>query len=176
MKNKFLLSLLFIGIATQIYSQLSVNSVIGISDNGLANSTNFNIPVSSKLDLEFGLYYNSNDYDLEDQSLDIPIDVFTGQLGVVKTIKPLSSNLIKSAFLGGASVGVEVLNDGRSELSDGTLLKDESGLIYGIYVGIQSAVKIAPKWDLVARYNSFYHSNSITDHKFILGLGLGYNF
>lgn len=175
MKVKTLFSLLFIGIITQIYSQINVSSVVGISDNGIANSTNFSIPVSSKMGLDFGIYYNSNDYELNNQ-LEVPIEVFTGQIGATKKVNFLSSNSLTTAIVGGASVGVEILNNGRTELSNGTILNEDSGFIYGGYLGIQSNFKISQKWDLVARYNGFLHNSDIASNKFILGLGLGYNF
>ena len=176
MSKKLFSSLLFIGIITQIYSQVNVSSVIGISDNGLANSTNFNIAVSQNLGLEVGMYYNSNDYEFDSKNLEIPIDVFTGQIGVSKKITLLSNRKITTSILGGASIGIEILNKGRSELPNGSILKQKSGYIYGAYVGAQSNIKISSKWDLIARYNSFYHNSDITSHKFLLGLGLGYNF
>lgn len=178
MKYKHLITSLLIGFTSLIYGQASIESIIGISDNGLANQTTFNIEVNQEkaIGLEVGFYLNSNDY--EEQNIEIPIDVFVANIGATKQLNFLStdSKSITTRIIGGLSLGAEVLNDGNKELENGALLANSSGIIFGGYLGASTAFKINQKFSAVVRYTNFFHNSDISPTRFIVGAGLRYNF
>lgn len=164
-------------ISALIYGQASVDSVIGISDNGLANQTSFNVEVNHEkaIDFQLGFYINSNDY--EEQNIEIPIDVFLINLGAAKKIKFLSKKKqIATKISAGFSFGAEILNDGDKELENGALLSNGSGFLFGGYVGASSALKINQKFSAIIRLTNFFSNSDILQTSFIAGLGLRYKF
>lgn len=163
-------------ISALTYGQTSFDSVIGLSDNGLANQTSFNLEVNHEkaVDFQLGFYINSNDY--EEQNIEIPIDVFLINLGVAKKLQFLSnSNKITTKLNAGLSLGAEILNDGDKELENGALLSSDGGFLFGGYLGVSSALKINQKFSALVRYTKFFNNSDITQAHFIVGLGLRYN-
>ena len=153
----------------------SINGLIGFSENGYSGMANlhFHPKKDVKKYFEIGGYASFLEEKLT--GLDIPIEVYSLNVGYFSELPFLSNNndsFSVSIGIGGV-VGNETIDDSEIDLSDRQFITTEDGVIYGGYGAIEADIRITKHFSALGRYTHFYHANSeIAKSKFMIGLGL----
>lgn len=153
----------------------------GYSENGYSLLGSYNFYNSNKAEnlndfIELSLlasfvHESKTDYE-------IPVQVYSINVGYFKNSAMFSgtSKQLNIAIGGGGLIGYENINNGNNELPNGSLIVDESKIIYGGFVGIDANIFITSHFSITSKTNLYYHPNSeVGKAKFIIGIGLKYS-
>ncbi len=109
----------------------------------------------------------------------IPIEVYSLNIGYFVNIQYLSSKTSAFQFYVGAggTIGNESINDSKIQLQPLESISTNDGTIYGVYGAMEADIKFFKNLSGIVRYTHFYHPNSdIGKTKFLLGIGLIFKF
>ena len=108
-------------------------------------------------------------------NVEYPNDNYLFNLGYFTTLFSSPDKGISLFLGGGPSLGLENVNQGNSELSDGSILLNEGGFVYGGYASLDLDWFLSESLSLNLPVNGFYHPNSNVDEAmFYVGLGVRY--
>ncbi|WP_158237191.1 conjugal transfer protein TraO [Aquimarina sp. MAR_2010_214] len=181
MKQQHIILLIMLLAFCTVSGQYSneVSGLIGYSNNGYSAAGNFHYYP----DKNIGRYFEIGGYAgfLEEKQTgyDIPIEVYTLNVGYFTNI-PLISNYSKSFLFSvgvGGVIGNESIDFSEIQLQEREFITTKGGAIYGGYGAAEADVKITNHLSAIARYTHFYHPESeIGKNKFMIGLGLAFKF
>jgi len=181
MKQQHLALLIMLLAFCNVSSQYSngVSGLIGYSNNGYSAAGNFHYYP----DKNIGQYFEIGGYVgfLEERQTgyDIPIEVYTLNVGYftnISFVSNYSKSFLFSIGVGGV-IGKESIDLSEIQLQEREFITTKRGTVYGGYGAAEADIKITNYLSAIARYTHFYHPDSeIGKNKFMIGLGLAFKF
>ena len=151
----------------------------GYSENGYGLLLGYKYFPSKKIRRHFEVSVFAGTMEERNSRYDIPIDLYSLNLGYFINIPYLSSNTNAFKFNVGAggTIGAETIRETEIELQSNEEISTREGSVYGVYGAVEADIKILKNLSGVIRYTHFYHPISeIGKMKFLLGAGLIFKF
>lgn len=176
-KRNLFFALLAIGGLSKTYSQnykhaFGIN--FGATQDGIGTMLNYNYFTNGDNSIAAFILITDAKYNVNGN--EIGYNDLTLNLGY-STPLYLTQNNRFSAILGaGGVIGYEIINKNKkTALTNGTLILEDSKIIYGAYAGLDIDYLINNRMTVFVKANQFYHTNSNLG-KFVpfAGLGLRY--
>lgn len=157
--------MIFSGLTT--FAQLKSNNLHAIDVTGGYAENGFGISVAYNYHLQrarrndyiqvSGLYTSGN---IKKKGYDLSYSLITANIGYFYNIPLDNRDKINLNIGAGGVIGVESINNGKTELDTGAIIDSEGGLVYGGFVGAEFDVYLNENFSLLIRANEFYHANS----------------
>lgn len=176
-KRNLFFALLVVGSLSKTYSQTykhSFGAVLGATQDGVGAMLNYNYFTHGDNSIAASILLTDAKYSVGENK--IKYNNLTLNLGY-STPLYVTKNRQFGINLGvGAVFGYEIVNDNKnSNLSNGTLILEDSKTVYGGYTGLDIDYLINDRMTVFIKANEYYHANSDLG-KFVpfAGLGLRY--
>lgn len=180
--RKTLITLLFLGLTITISGQTqkrTLEVLAGYSENGHFLMANLHFYPNENTNRFFEIGGFAGFLEERNTGYDIPIEVYTFNVGYFTEIAYMSSNdrsFLFSIGIGGV-IGNETIDLSSIQLSERQFIETRDGVIYGGYGALRADIALTKHLSLIGRYTHYYHANSdIGKTKFMLGLGLAIKF
>ncbi len=180
--RKTLITLLFLGLSITISGQTkkrTLEALVGYSENGHSLMTNLHFYPNEKVNRFFEIGGFASFMEERNSGFNIPIEVYTLNVGYFTEISYLSStdrSFLIAVGVGGV-IGNETIDLSGIQLSERQFIETDDGIVYGGYGALRVDIAITRHFSIIGRYTHFYHANSdIGKTKFMLGLGLAIKF
>lgn len=178
MKKKQIYYLLFIFIfyfsnsKAQGYSD-GFTGTVGIVHEGVGAHFSYNYFLDRHDFIEGSIFLTASNHKY--LNIKIPYNDFTVNVGYSKNVFYNYRNTFNVNINGGAVFGYENFNKGDKSLSNGALILNKPGFIYGAYMGIDLDLSVSDNMSILLKFNEFYHANSSLG-QFLPYVGLGTRF
>ena len=149
----------------------------GYSENGYGVMSNFQYYPDKGIDRHFEIGGYAGFIEEKKTGYNIPIEVYTLNIGYFIGIPFLSSknDAFRFSIGAGGTIGNESINDSKIQLTALESISTEDGVIYGAYGALGTDIKITKKLSGIIRYTHFHHPNSeVGKTKFMIGIGINF--
>lgn len=176
-KTKLFLGVLLLSAFTKGYSQTYKNAFgvsIGATQDGYGVMLSHNYFINDRNSISASILATDAKYKIGEDK--IGYNNITLNLGYSVPLYLTQNRKFGIVFGSGVVLGYEIVNDNKDlNLSDGSLILDESKFIYGAYLGLDFDYLINDRTTLFIKVNEYYHANSDLG-KFVpfAGIGLRY--
>jgi hypothetical protein len=176
-KTKLFLGVLLLSAFSKGYSQTYKNAFavsIGATQDGYGAMISHNYFIHGDNSIAASILVTDAKYKIGEEKIDY--NDITLNLGYSVPLYLTQNRKFGIVFGSGVVLGYEIVNDNKDlNLSNGSLILDESKFIYGLYAGLDFDYLINDKTTLFIKVNEYYHANSDLG-KFIpfAGIGLRY--
>ncbi|CEN52751.1 conjugal transfer protein TraO [Capnocytophaga canis] len=145
----------------------------GIAEDGIASSIGINWHFNKKDVMQMTFLWNiAEDYI---GKYKIPYGEYTIQTGYQRKIISSKYNTINMYLGGGALFGLEYINHGKKNLHNGAEIRQQTQLIYGVYLSAVLECYLGSDLYLNAICSEYLHINSELGYFFnYLGIGIRY--
>lgn len=158
--------------SSQNYSS-GVGVLGGYVQDGYGILVNYNYYLGRNDFIQGGIMFSQSKD--EKRGIEIPIDLFTFQAGYFNSVYSNAKNSFKTNLGIGLIGGYEVINDGKNTLENGAIINSSSKFIGGLFASVEADVYLNEKFNLIFKYNQYYHANSdLGEWIPFLGLGVRY--
>ncbi len=147
----------------------------GYAENGYGLLTGFKYFTNKNLDRHYEISGYAGFIEENKTGYDIPIEVFSLNLGYFISVPYLSSqtNAFQFSIGAGGIIGQESIDKSKIQLQPLESISTKDGTVYGLYGAMEVDIKLFKHLSVIGRYTHFYHPNSeIGKTKFLLGAGL----
>jgi len=125
--------------------------------------------------IQANVFIGLSNKEVASSNVEYPNDNYLFNLGYFTTLFSSPDKGISLFLGGGASLGLEHINQGNLELSDGSILLSEGGFVYGGFASLDLDWFLNESLSLTLPVNGFYHPNSnIDEAMFFVGVGIRY--
>jgi hypothetical protein len=176
-KTKLFLGMLLLTAFTKGYSQTYKNAFgvsIGATQDGYGVMLSHNYFINDRNSISASILATDAKYKTGEDK--ISYNDITLNLGYSVPLYLTQNRKFGIVFGSGAVIGCEIVNGNKDlNLSNGSLILDESKFIYGAYAGLDFDYLINDRTTLFIKGNEYYHANSDLG-KFVpfAGIGLRY--
>ncbi|UUW07877.1 conjugal transfer protein TraO [Flavobacterium plurextorum] len=176
-KTKLFLGVLLLSAFTKGYSQTYKNAFgvgIGATQDGYGVMFSHNYFINDRNSISASILATDAKYKVGEDK--IGYNDITLNLGYSVPLYLTQNRKFGIVFGSGVVLGYEIVNGNKNlNLSNGSLILDESKFIYGAYVGLDFDYLINDRTTLFIKVNEYYHANSDLG-KFVpfAGIGLRY--
>lgn len=177
MKNKLFIGVLLLSAFSKGYSQNYKNAFgvsIGATQDGYGVMISHNYFINDRNSISASILVTDAKYKIREDK--IGYNDITLNLGYSVPLYLTQDREFGIVLGSGATLGYEIVNGNKDlNLSNGSLILDESKFIYGAYVGLDFDYLINDRTTLFIKVNEYYHANSDLG-KFVpfAGIGLRY--
>jgi hypothetical protein len=146
---------------------------LGVVQEGIAAQLSYNYFLDRHDFIEGSIFITASNYKY--RNIKIPYNDFTVNFGYSKNVFYNYRNTFNINVNGGALFGYENFNKGDKSLSNGALILNKPGFIYGAYMGVDFDFSVSDNMSIILKANQFYHANSSLG-QFLPYVGIGTRF
>lgn len=156
--KKIVCILIMLIVQSFCYSQASFGVTGGYATNGLGVHVSYNHEINDRGYFQINLL--GADSKSKTDNLEVPYRTIGVNMGYYHYIFKSRNQRFLAALGGGGSLGYEIINNGDTILDNGGIIKGNSEIVYGGFLGIESQYYISDSIAVLGVFNTYLYANS----------------